>query len=102
MNLLLAGATPVFHPKRKLKMKNDFHRQCQVRQGDKLQTTWLPEEFAIKGRVLSLKESENWTGPWTVTQVFGREDSSEVNIRSRDHKKQRSASDLARGTRKRM
>ena len=58
----------------------------------RVQTAWIPEKFAIKGKYLRLKEDDGWL----VTAVYGtiKLEESVVNSRSRDYLKQRKASDI--------
>lgn len=37
-------------------------------------TTWLPEDYAIRGKVLKLKENGTWDNGWVVERVFGSVD----------------------------
>jgi hypothetical protein len=65
-------------------------------------TTWIPEVFAEVGKVLKLKENDRWSDGWKVMKVYSRRESTEVSERSKDYKKQRKASDIARGSRKKL
>lgn len=59
--------------------------------------TWLPEKFAIKGKVVKLREDADsvWDDGWVVKSVGPqRKESKEVNERSRDYTKNREASDI--------
>ena len=75
-----------------------FYRQCSLEkktpEGTLNQVSWIPEEFAKKGKFIKLKEGEEWQDGWKVINVGGRKEEKEVRERSRDHKNQREASDI--------
>jgi hypothetical protein len=77
----------------------DFHCQCQLKRSNSHLTTWIPEKFAVKGKVLRLGD---YGDGWVVVDVFTRLDSKEVGVRSGDYLIQRAASDLVRGTREKV
>jgi hypothetical protein len=76
----------------------DWHRQCTIEKpipnGVVRQVSWIPEKFAVQGKYLKLLEDDVWENGWLVMQVGGRRPSADVNIRSRDHLRQRDASDI--------
>jgi hypothetical protein len=66
---------------------------------DKTETTtsWIPEKFAIRGKVIKLenRETGEQTDGWKVIMVGSkRKESDEVIERSQDYKKTRKASDI--------
>lgn len=73
-----------------------WHRQCVMEKalpsGVMVTIGWIPEEFAVIGKFLRLKDDDGWQ----VKQIGARKGSKEVGERSRDHKKQRKASDQER------
>jgi len=55
-----------------------FYRQCFLRhnleQGIQFQTTWIPEQFAVKGKTLKLKDDNGiWVDGWVVDRVYQRD-----------------------------
>ena len=82
-------------------MKHYFLKQCRlekvVNRSKKLMTTWIPEKYAIKGKIIDLKEKFNdgWSNGWKVENV-GREKKAlfEVKERGRDYRRTREASDI--------
>ena len=55
---------------------------------------WLPTTYAKKGRTVKLKRSDgSWDDGWTVHAVYGTMDEDAARLKSRDHTKQRKASD---------
>ncbi len=47
-----------------------FYCQCQLVQGVRHQTSWIPQKFAVKGRVLRLKNADGeWENGWKVENV---------------------------------
>lgn len=76
----------------------EWHRQCTLEKptegGVMRQVSWIPEKFATLGKYLRLLENDVWENGWKVAMVGGRKPSAEVNVRSRDHLKQRTGSDI--------
>lgn len=77
----------------------EHHRQCEMRKPAKdgpvgIRVAWIPEKFAVKGKWLKLKINGQWEDHWQVTAVYARQETREVYDRSRDHLKQRKASDV--------
>jgi hypothetical protein len=75
-------------------------RQCTLRQkfgGISTETTsWIPEQFAKLGNCVSLKDGDEWEDGWKIVIVGARKEATEVHERSRDHLRQRKASDIPR------
>ena len=71
-------------------------KQCELSVGWKSYTVWLPEKFAVNGKVLII--DNDMTGckeTWTVTEVYSKSlPYSYLNERSQDYKKTREASDI--------
>jgi len=77
----------------------DYSRQCvlinaNANGGKKIKTSWIPEKFAIVGKVLKLKENGEWEDGWEVFKVGTRLDSKTVNENSQLHKKHRKDCDI--------
>lgn len=76
----------------------DYSRQCVlVNAQDKtkrVKTSWIPEKFAVVGKVLKLKEDDVWEDGWEVVHVGSRLDSKTVNENSQLYKKHRSGTDI--------
>jgi len=62
------------------------------------QIVWLPEEYAVKGKYLELRDSSNkeWINGWCVAQVFSKNvfDADWVRDRGSDHKKMKLITDI--------
>jgi hypothetical protein len=56
------------------------------------QITWIPEEFAVVGKPLRLKEGDAWDDGWIVIGVGARKPANED--RSRHHLKHRKGTDV--------
>lgn len=70
-------------------------RQCRLRRGNIQTTLWLPEKYAVKGGVVTLKQDGQWVDGWLVESVSEVSmPCAEVRERSQDYKKQRQASDI--------
>lgn len=80
-------------------MSRGIMRQCYLTR-DKGQVcsslvVWLPQQFAEKGKYLKLLTQGSWSNGWKVEQVFSHVlGVQEVKERSRDHLRQRKASDI--------
>jgi hypothetical protein len=55
--------------------------------------TWLPEEKAVKGRILRLKNRNEWEEGWEIVETWTRREAKTVEACERDHLKQREVSD---------
>jgi hypothetical protein len=70
------------------------HTQVRMRNDDgRVDTSWIPTRYAVKGRRLTLGKDKNDFG-WNVTDVYGTEDTDKVMADSRDHTRTRAASDI--------
>lgn len=47
-----------------------YHAQCELRKGAMVQVSWIPQSFAIEGRVIDLKSDEGWDEGWIVKSVY--------------------------------
>lgn len=75
-----------------------MYKQVKLKQQDKYQTVWLPEQFAHVGDYVCIKSKsypESWDN-WMVCEVYGsiRLDEDTINTYSQDYKHQRKASDI--------
>ena len=57
-------------------MKTEFYKQCILERRDNSSITrtisWIPEKFAIEGKILKLKDYGAWTDGWKVVAAFSR------------------------------
>lgn len=71
--------------------KDTRYKQCALQKGASHSMAWIPEQFAVKGKFLKIKEEDGW-------QVVGVSDGSrsavEANEGSQLYKKTRKASDI--------
>lgn len=56
--------------------------------------SWIPQEFAKKGKKLELLKNDVWECGWTVIETYAVKDEKYVLLKERDHLKQREASDV--------
>ena len=71
-------------------------KQCLLSDGRRTYTAWIPEKFAIEGKIIDIDDDETGSkGRWVVKEV-GKASSpySYVNDRSQDHKRTRKTSDI--------
>ena len=64
--------------------------QCTLQKQNTSQTAWIPSKFAQKGKFVKIKDDNGWE----VTSTGATRSYSEMNKRSQDYKKTRSASDI--------
>lgn len=64
--------------------------QAQMEKGQQRHTAWIPEKFAVVGKVLKIKGDDGWL----VVSIHSRKSEEEVRERSQDYKHQRKASDI--------
>jgi len=77
---------------------NDY-RQCKIVNNGRSQVTWVPEKFAVVGKVLKLKDDYgDWENGWVVLEVNASQPGDYVLKTKNVWKKQRKASDLPQGT----
>lgn len=50
-------------------MKRVYFRQCKLRKENAFTTSYIPDQFAVLGRVLKLKTGGEWDDGWTVIEV---------------------------------
>jgi len=79
--------------------KTAYYCQCLLERGHFSGTmstvSYLPEEFAIQGNVVKLKNDDDiWTDGWIVQKVGDKIDASYVEERERDYKRTRKTSDI--------
>lgn len=84
------------------KRKNTRFKQCVLRKyvsPDRLawltHVAWLPEQFAVVGKILDIRFADKWESGWHVNDVGMHTLGPEaMNDYARDHKTQREASDI--------
>jgi len=56
--------------------RNELYRQCRlgkkIRDGESIQTSYIPAEFAKEGRIVKLREDDGgWDDGWVIRLVGG-------------------------------
>jgi hypothetical protein len=47
--------------------KQVFYKQCRLQKGDSHQVSWIPEQFAVRGKILKLRDDAGiWDNGWEV------------------------------------
>jgi hypothetical protein len=77
-------------------MKKYLYIQCSLTTGILWQTSWIPKEFAVKGRKIDLKEGAEWSRGWVVVEAYDKVELDHKTLleRSQDYKRTRKASDI--------
>ena len=73
-----------------------MYKQCTLKNGDVWHHAWIPEEFAVKGKLIQIKnELGHWGMTWEVVSAGQVGISGEyVRELERDYLHQRKASDI--------
>ena len=66
-------------------------RQCRLTKDKSMMVCWIPEKYAMKGKILKIKDLELWLVKEVGTTV---KSSDEVIERSQDYKRTRKQSDI--------
>jgi hypothetical protein len=76
--------------------KDDVYVQCELRRvNGAVEVSWIPERFAFEGHYVRLKNARGeWENGWQVRKAYDRRRFSEIELKERDHLRQRSASDV--------
>lgn len=73
-----------------------YFRQVElVKSGRIYMMTWIPLQFAKKGKLLELKEEDGWNNGWVVNKVYpAKLTDKELELTSRSYRHTREASDV--------
>jgi hypothetical protein len=70
--------------------KTIFYRQCSLKKESSSTISWIPEQFAVLGKVLKLKDDQGvWENGWVVEAVYGRREESQLPDSHRETKQHR-------------
>ena len=58
------------------------YTQCRMKRGYAIQTAWIPEKFAVMGKILKIKDEIGWL----ITNVFSTMDEKDVKMQKRIYK----------------
>ena len=72
------------------KAKEQRYTQCRMKKGYSIQTAWIPEKFAVMGKILRKKDDIGWM----VTNVFSTMDEKDVKMQERVYKTHGKVSDI--------
>jgi hypothetical protein len=72
--------------------RNELYRQCRlvkkIRDGEAIQTSYLPAEFAREGRVVKLREADGgWDDGWVIRVVGGSLTEDQLAALERAHRR---------------
>jgi len=71
-----------------------FYCQCRLVRGNSRQMAWIPEKFAVAGRILRLTDAGVSENGWQVVGVGAKFTERYLRERSQDYKHTRGASDI--------
>lgn len=54
-----------------------FSVQCRLQNGNRLTVSWIPEEYAVKGKIVKLydRDTKRWENGWIVMDIGARQPS---------------------------
>ena len=72
--------------------RNELYRQCRlvkkIREGEQIQTSYLPAEFAREGRIVKLRDDEGgWDDGWVIRVVGGSLTEDQLAALERAHRR---------------
>lgn len=71
------------------------YKQCELKNKDKVEISWIPIEFARTDKILKIKINNLWDNGWIVTKVFDTiMDEKILLIDNRTHKEWREVTDI--------
>jgi len=78
--------------KEELMKRNTLYRQCRlvkkIREGESLQVSYIPAEFAKEGRVVKLREDDGgWDDGWVIRIVGGSMTEDELTSLDQAHRR---------------
>jgi hypothetical protein len=91
------GATP--KNKRNIvkeKKKDTYSIQCRMQNGNRILVSWIPEDYAVRGKVLNLKDRKTgtWENGWIVLETGQRKPYEFVILDAQDYKAWRDVTDI--------
>jgi len=71
--------------------RNELYRQCRlvkkIRDGEAIQTSYIPAEFAKEGRVVKIREDGGWDDGWVIRVVGGSLTEDQLAALERAHRR---------------
>ncbi len=75
--------------------KTTHYRQCKLQKDNRIQTSYIPHEFAIKGDTLKLKnDAGEWEDGWVVKEAYSKVESQYVEAYENVWRKHRKVTDI--------
>lgn len=74
-----------------MKRKDARYRQCALQKGNSHHMAWIPEQFAVEGKFIRIKDDDGWRVNSVGSDV---KTAVEADDLSQLHKKTRRASDI--------
>ena len=82
--------------KKKLGKKATFAIQCRLQRGNSLLVSWIPEDYAKKGKILNLfdRRTKQWEDGWIVLDIGSKQAYDFLIDSSQDWKAWREVTDI--------
>lgn len=75
--------------------KTKFYRQCVLQRGNSTQVSHIPEEYAIVGHILKLRDDNDvWEDGWLVKSAGDKQPAAMVEANEMLWKRTRKTSDI--------
>ena len=58
-----------------------MYRQCKLRRRTRYRYAWLPDRYAVQGKVLRIRDEDGWR----VEEVYDAQSEEQVKARERDY-----------------
>ena len=72
----------------------EFYKQCKLKKGTRIQTSWIPERGAKKGNIVELKSDGYKETGWEVAEVYSRISGKALQEQNSMHRVHRHGSDV--------
>ncbi len=71
-----------------------FYRQVKLKKDCWESTCWIPERFAVVGKLLGIKSSGVWVEGWIVSEIYSRLDEKTVLSNQDQYRHHREVTDI--------
>lgn len=81
---------------RQFSRKATFGIQCRLQQNNRVLVSWIPEEYAVKGKTLNLldRDTKKWENGWIVLDTGAKKPYDFIIQDSQDYKAWREVTDI--------
>ena len=75
---------------------SEIYVQCLLNKEGQYEVAWIPQQFAVKSKVLKIKDRKTgiYENGWIVVETYAKETIKNLTMKERDYLLQRRASDV--------